>query len=315
MIALVTGGCGFIGYNLCRSLRGRQGWITHVIDNLSSGYKENSVLGGRYIYQDMHKYIEFLIKEIKPDVVFHFAAVPRVSYSVEHPYETAHHNVMATVKLLDAVRKHHPACRVIISSSSSVYGGAEVLPTPESHPCDPKSPYALDKYQCEQWASMFHSLYGLDVVSLRYFNVIGPYSRYGGAYSTVLSAWLYSLCVNPDEKPYLEGDGTQTRDFCFVDNVVQANTLAATRQTPFKADVFNVAQGQSHSLLDVKDMIEKMSGKTIELEVRPRRIGDVDHTLADISAAKEHLGYNPSLDFEKHVRVMYEWYRDDYTPV
>ncbi len=314
MRALVTGGCGFIGYNLCQELR-RRSYDTHIIDNLSTGRRENTIPGGKYVFQDLHKYMDFLVKELKPDVVFHLAAVPRVSYSVEHPYETAHVNIMGTLRVLEAVRKGHPSCRVVNASSSSVYGGADVLPTPESCPLDPQSPYALEKYQSEQWCKMYHEMYGLDVVSLRFFNVFGPHSRFGGAYSMVLSAWLYSLLVDTSVKPYLEGDGEQTRDFCFVDNVVQANILAAEREKPFAGDVYNIAQEEQHSLIGVKRVLERITGKVLHLEMRPPRTGDVRHTLADISKARDELGYKPTNEFEVQVKVMSEWYRTKYGSV
>jgi len=312
MKAVVTGGCGFIGYNLTSKLK-ENGWNVVVVDNLSSGYRSNFVEGVQYYYNSVQNAIDHVIQSEKPDVIFHLAAVPRVSYSVEHPLETTEENVLMTVKLLDSVRNLSPNTRIVYSSSSSVYGGAENLPTKECEDIDPKSPYALQKWQGEEWGKVYANLYDMDFVALRYFNVFGPYSRYGGAYSTVLSAWLYSIYVDSTVQPFLEGDGKQTRDFCYVDNVVQANMKAAQNATRFKGDAFNVAQGQRHSLLDCKEIIEKHSGKKLELEVKPRRVGDVDHTLADIRAAKVTLGYKPASDFEDQVKRMAEWYATDYS--
>jgi UDP-glucose 4-epimerase len=170
----------------------------------------------------------------------------------------------------------------------------------------------MQKYQDELWVQLFVNLYGLDAVSLRYFNVFGPHAIFGGAYSTVLTAWMYHLYVDPDYQAFLESDGTQTRDFCFVDNVIQANLLAATRDRPFSGEPINVAQGKSHSLLEVKDMLEEISGRELVLEKRPPRVGDVAHTLADISKAREELGYEPTTDFLNQVAVMAEWYRTSY---
>jgi UDP-glucose 4-epimerase len=310
MRVIVTGGAGFIGFNLCQELN-RRGYEVHVVDDLSSGRKENIVTGVTYVFQDLHDRIEQMVQDLHPDVIFHLAAIPRVSFSVEHPYETAHANVMGTIRVLDAVRQHEPSCRVVNSSSSSVYGGANTLPTPEDCPCDPRSPYALDKYQAEQWCKIYHDLYELDVVSLRYFNVFGPHSRYGGSYSTVLPCWLYSM-IEPSVKPILEGDGEQSRDFCFIDNAVQANILAAERSNPFPAAVYNIAHQDKHSLLGIKCLLEQIHGSELKLERKPQRIGDVRHTLADISKARRELNYDPSTNFEQQVKVMYDWYQSSY---
>lgn len=315
MKAVVTGSNGFIGFNLCKALHRRQ-WQVVGIDDLSSGLKEHVVDEFQYYQikiQEKEK-VRQIFNEFQPNVIFHLAAVPRVSYSVEHPFASAEASTLGTISLLEGVVKAGLAdnIRFVNTSSSSVYGGADVRPTPETHPCAPQSPYALEKYQSEEWCRMFAGLYGLDVVSLRYFNVFGPHALFGGAYSTVLSAWMYHLYVDPTYKPFLEDDGTQTRDFCFVDNVVQANVLAATRQQKFTGEAFNIAQGQSVSLLECKDLLERLSGKILNLELRPPRVGDVKHTLADISRAQAELKYQPTTDFEEQVRQMTEWYKTHY---
>jgi nucleoside-diphosphate-sugar epimerase len=315
MKAIVTGSNGFIGYNLCQELK-VQKWQVLGIDDLSNGRKENVVAGFRYEWAKVEDRdnTRKLMRDFQPDVIFHLAALPRVAYSVENPYATAVANVLGTISLLEGVVKAGlvGTTRVVCSSSSSVYGGADVMPTAESQPCQPQSPYALEKYHGEQWCEMFASLYGLDVVSLRYFNVFGPHALFGGAYSTVLSAWLYHLYVDPSYSPFLEGDGKQTRDFCFVDNAVQANFLAGTRQERFDGQAINVAQGSSHSLLDCKDLLEKIAGKQFELVQKPPRVGDVKHTLADISLAKSEFGYSPSVDFEEQVSRTASWYENSY---
>ena len=159
---------------------------------------------------------------------------------------------------------------------------------------------------------MFAELYDVNVVCLRFFNVFGPHALFGGAYSTVLSAWLYHLYVDASYTAFLEGDGTQTRDFCFVDNVVQASLLAATGPKRYRGTAFNVAQGKSHSLIECKQLIERISGKKLDLKRKPSRIGDVKHTLADVSLAQTELGYKPSTDFESQVSRMADWYEHDY---
>ena len=312
MKAIVTGGQGFIGHNLCKKLR-QDNWSVQVFDDLSTGSELNVVDGVEYNRVSIlcPEFINTVIN-IQPEVIFHLAALPRVSYSVEHPVKTTQVNTLGTVSVLEAARCCTTPVRVVSTSSSSVYGGASELPTPEETPCDPQSPYALQKFQSEQWCKMYSSLYGLDVVSLRYFNVFGPYSRFGGAYSTVLSAWLYNLFFDENYTPFLEGDGSQSRDFCFVDNVVQANVLAATSAYKFNGEAFNVAQGSAHTLLECKELIESIAGKTLTLEQRPERVGDIEHTLADISLVGSRLGYKPTTDFKSQVLSMADWYAAEY---
>lgn len=318
MRAIVTGCHGFIGYNLCQKLK-ELDWQVLGIDDLSAGLAENIVDGFEYVHekiQNRDKMVE-VIGRFRPNAIFHLAAIPRVAYSVENPFDTAEANILGTVSLLEGILRSGliGQTRFILSSSSAVYGGAELMPTPEDHPSNPRSPYALQKYQDELWVKLFVELYGLDGLCLRYFNVFGPHSLFGGAYSTVLSAWLYHLYVDPHYQPYLEGDGTQSRDFCFVDNVVQANLLAATRERPFSGQPLNVAQGKAHTLLEAKEMLEEISGRELHLEKRPPRVGDVNHTLADISQARAELGYNPSTDFTNQLAKMAEWYRTAYPMV
>lgn len=325
MKAIVTGGCGFIGHNLVKALLDNtwHEWEVMVIDDLSSGKSWNKWPEAEYVTAALEAKlfpsveetaIDTFVKEFGPDVIFHLACIPRVSYSVEHPYETTQSNILSTMAVLDAARKYgKQGLRVVNTSSSSVYGGADILPTKPDHPVDPQSPYAMQKWQSEEWCKLYANLYNLDVVSLRYFNVFGPHSYYGGAYSTVLSAWMYHLYVDPDAKPFLEDDGLQSRDFCFVDNVTQANILAAVYdKSQFKGEAFNVAQGSAHTLLDCKEILERISGKTLDLEKRPRRVGDVRHTLADITTSCSVLEYVPATDFETQVKKMADWYEHYY---
>lgn len=312
MRAIVTGGCGFIGHSLSLRLH-ELGYKVIVLDSLVNGAYREKIPGVNYIYCSItdKKTILDLFLDTNPNVVFHLAAVPRVSYSVSHPYESSQDNLLGTISILDAIRQRAPACRLVFSSSSSVYGDAPT-PTTEREICSPKSPYGLQKLHSEEWCRLYAALYGLDIAMLRYFNVFGPGSLYGGAYSTVLSAWLYHLCVDSDSVPYLEGDGSQTRDFCFIDNVVKANILAAEFKSRFKSHVFNIAQGESHSLLYIKDLLEKISGKKLQLDMRAPRIGDIKDTLADISHAKNILKYTPDQDFDAQVTQMFDWYTTSY---
>ena len=312
---IVTGSNGFVGQSTCRRLT-ELGHHVIGVDDLSSGTPANGVEGVRY---HAHSVVDAdwfvrLLKNTIPDAVLHLAAKPRVPYSVRNPLSSAEANVMGTLSVLNAILKSGLAerTRMVFASSSAVCGEASVLPTPEACPSNPQSPYALAKLHGEQWCDLFHRLYGLDAVSLRYFNVFGPGALFGGAYSTVLSAWPYALFVDPSYQPFLEGDGTQTRDFCFIDNVVDANIAAATRERGFAADVLNVGQGEAHSMLEVKDVLEQIAGRELRLERRPPRAGDVAHTLADISRARQELGFEPSTDFCSQVERTAKWYRDGY---
>ena len=312
MTFIVTGSNGFIGYNTCRRLV-ELGERVVGVDDLSSGLAEDSVPGVQY---HVHNVVDTdwmirLLREVRPTAVIHLAALPRVSFSVEQPMLSADANLVGAISVMNAILKAEliGRTRLVFASSSSVYGAGVALPTSETHPCKPESPYGLAKLQAEGWADMFHRRYGLDVVSLRYFNVFGPVGRFGGAYSTVVPAWFHHLFGNPSYKPYLEGDGSQSRDFCFIDDVVRANVAAATRKRGFAAEALNIGRGSGHTLLEVKTAIEQVVGKELALERRPSRIGDVPHTLADISAARTELGFKPGSDFQAELASTADWHR------
>ena len=312
MRIIVTGSNGFIGWHTCKQLV-QQGIDVIGVDDLSEGAPGNTVEGVRYHALSVADAGEMvrLMREAQPEAVIHLAARPRVRFTVEQPLQSSTANLLGTIAVLDSLLRAEliEKTRFVFASSSAVYGVTDVLPTPETHPCDPQSPYALQKHQCEQCCRMFHRLYGLDVVSLRYFNPFGPGAAFGGAYSLVLSAWLYHLYVDPAYRPYLEGDGTQTRDFCSVEDVAWANVRAATRAGSFTGEALNIAQGRAYSLLDVKGALEEVCGRQLDLERRPPRTGDVTHTLADITRAKEELGYRPSTDFRGQLERMASWFR------
>ena len=312
MRIIVTGSNGFIGWHTCKQLV-EHGIEVIGVDDLSEGAPDNAVDGVRYHTLSVADAGEMvrLMREAQPEAVIHLAARPRVRFTVEQPLQSSTANLLGTITVLDSLLRAEliGKTRFVFASSSAVYGTTEVLPTPETHPCDPQSPYALQKHQGEQWCRMFHRMYGLDVVSLRYFNPFGPRAAFGGSYSLVLSAWLYHLYVDPSYRPYLEGDGMQTRDFCSVDDVAWANVRAATRADGFSGEALNIAQGRAYSLLDVKAAVEEVCGRQLDLERRPRRTGDVTHTLADITRAQEELGYRPSTDFRAQLKSMASWFR------
>lgn len=308
---LVTGCAGFIGSNFVQQFKKKFPKIKIIgIDDFSTGRKntlESSIIFYKGSILD-ERLLEKIFFKHRPEYVFHFAALPRVSYSVEHPRHTSEVNIIGTVALLEA-SKNHGVKRFIYSSSSSVYGGAKKLPTKESenYP-DPKSPYAVQKYIGEPFCKIFSELFGLDTICLRYFNVFGP-GQYGDSpYSTVISAWLESLYFPRKKKAFLEGDGNQSRDFCYVDNVVLANILAMNSKKIFKGETFNIAHGSQTKINDVKKLIEKYTNKKLDLEKHPPRLGDVRHTRADISKAKKLLGYRPTVNFEEGLRRAIEWF-------
>ena len=315
MRIIVTGSNGFIGWHTCKRLVGR-GIEVIGVDDLSEGAPDNAVDGVRYHKLSVVDASEMvrLMREVQPNAVIHLAARPRVQFTVERPLQSSTVNLLGTIAVLDSLLRAEliRKTRFVFASSSAVYGATDVLPTPETHPCDPQSPYALQKCQGEQWCRMFHRLYELDVVCLRYFNPFGPGAAFGGAYSLVLSAWLYHLYVNPSYRPYLEGDGTQSRDFCAVEDVAWANVLAATREDHFSGEALNIAQGRSYSLLEAKNAVEEVCGRRLDLEQRPPRTGDVTHTLADITRAKVELGYNPSADFRGQLERMASWFQNSH---
>lgn len=309
--ALVTGGCGFIGSNLSLALL-KKGYKVHIVDNLT---------GPRNDYEDFlakNSKIEFInncfsseevtnkIKEKKFDIVFHNAAIPRVSYSVENPYETTEVNVGRTVKLLEACRGN--VKRFVFASSSSVYGGAETMPTPASNPKSPKSPYAWQKSCIEDIIDIFVSLYDMDIVSLRYFNVFGPGQFGGSAYATAVSAWCHAIKNN--EPLRSDGSGDQTRDMCYIDNVVQANIKAAERSKRFTGQRFNVACGDRTSNNEILQFLKE----NFKLSVKnaPARPGDVMHTQADISETQKELGYEPEVRFWQGLKQTLDWWNLNY---
>ncbi len=307
---LVTGCAGFIGSNFVKKFQQRFPKVKIAgIDDFSTGRRELLPRGITFYEGSItdRKLVERIFKKHRPEYVFHFAAVPRVTLSVQKPVETTEANVLGTAVLLKA-SVDHKVKRFIYSSSSSVYGGAKRLPTKEhENTPNPKSPYALQKYAGELFCKLWSDLYGLDTVSLRYFNVFGP-GQYGDSpYATVVAAWLESLFMK--KKGFLEGDGTQSRDFCFIDNVVQANVKAMQFKGKFNGEAFNIGAGDRTNLREVKQLIERHVGRKLVLQERPPRKGDVKHTHASIAKAKQWFGYAPSKRFAQGLRETIAWYR------
>mgnify|MGYP003110342355 FL=1 len=280
--AVVTGGAGFIGSNLVDKLIDN-GIDVIVIDDLSTGNKNNINPKATFYEMSLLDIDENLFKEKNIDVVFHLAALARVQPSIEDPISFNKINIDGTLKLLFACHKANVK-RVVYSASSSCYGDATILPTPETHSTNPLSPYGLQKYVGEQYCKMFSEVYGLDTVSLRYFNVYGERMNLEGAYCLVMGIFAKQML---EGKPLtITNDGEQRRDFTYVQDVVNANILAATHNNLLNGESFNIGNGNNYSVNEVADMLggEKTYGE--------KRLEPFE-TLADNSKAKTILGWNP----------------------
>lgn len=291
---LVTGGAGFVGSHLSERLV-KEGHQVTIIDDLSNGCVDFVPPGVLPMYADFAdpSTLRF-VRQSKFDTVFHLAAKPRVSYSVERPAETNDENVGKTVKLLEACVG---ACgRFIFTSSSSVYGGSTTLPTPENAPRDPKSPYALQKMIGEDYCGMFSDLYDMDTACVRPFNLFGPRQLANGAYGTVVSSWLHAIKHGGELRS--DGDGSQTRDMTHVDNVVDIFVRVAAHQGRLRGEAFNAGTGGS---ISNKQILKHFASKHPEIQSRVKhadwRAGDVRATQADITACQRVLGYKPITDF------------------
>ena len=291
MKALVTGGAGFIGSTLTDKLI-ELGHKVVIVDNLSTGKEENINPKAEFINKCLTTLEEDFLVGKGIDVVFHLAALARVQPSIEDPIKYNEHNITATLKLLYASHKAGVK-RVVYSASSSAYGDATIFPTPETHSVNPLSPYGLQKLVGEQYCKMFSEVYNLDTCSLRYFNVYGERMNLSGAYCLVMGIFAKQML---DGKPLtITNDGNQRRDFTYVQDVVDANILAATLETSLKGEVFNIGNGNNYSVNDVADMLggEKTYG---EKRLEPFQ------TLADNSKAREVLGWNTKGDLPSWIK-------------
>lgn len=290
---LVTGGAGFIGSNLADALIG-QGHKVIIIDNLSTGKKENINPKAEFINADIRN-----LEEIKPyfngvDGVFHVAALPRVQLSIENPIETNDINVNGTINVLMAA-KEAKVKRLVYSASSSAYGNADVLPLKEDmKPCA-MSPYGLQKYIGEEYCRIFNLLYGIETVILRYFNAYGPRMADSGAYLTVIKNFL--MQKSRGEAMTITGDGEQTRDFTHVRDIVRANIAAMQGKKVGKGEVINIGAGKNHSVNQIAALI---GGETAYV---PPRI-EPKNTLADNSKARELLGWEPKENIEEAIKEL-----------
>lgn len=286
-IAVITGGAGFIGSHLATALLAG-GYSVTVVDNLSGGKREKVPKGAAFFQMDVNDTEALAKVMVGADFVFHLAALPRVQYSIEHPIETNRANVDGTISVLKAAQDAG-VTRVIYSASSSAYGDQKVMPLTEGMPANPKSPYGLQKYIGELYCRLFSEVYGLQTVSLRYFNVYGSGASAEGAYALVIAKFLQQRALG---KPItITGDGTQTRDFTHMRDVVRANILAAHSQKVGKGEVINIGTGQNVSVSSIAELI----GGPVK-HIAPRL--EPHDTLADRTRAKKLLGWEPSVSFE-----------------
>ncbi len=307
-VALVTGGGGFIGSHLIARLL-REGHSVRVLDNFATGRRENlqDVLGEiELIEGDLQSYERVHNAVRGCELAFHLGALPSVPRSIQDPLTSNATNVVGTLNVLLAARDEGVR-RVVYASSSSIYGASVELPKREEmHPL-PIAPYAVSKLAAEGYCRAFHEVYGLETVALRYFNVFGPGQDPQSQYAAVIPNFI--TAVLEDRRPVVHGDGEQSRDFTYVDNAVDANLLAAS--APGAAGkAFNVACGERTSLNEVIARLATLAGREVEAVNTDPRPGDVGHSLADISHAREILGYEPAVDFEEGLRRTYAYYEE-----
>lgn len=309
---MVTGGAGFIGSNLCEAIL-KLGYKVRCLDDLSTGKQAHVDL-----FKD-HPNYEFIKGDIKDydtclaacqgvDYVLNQAAWGSVPRSIEMPLFYCANNIQGTVNMLEAARR----CGVkkfVYASSSSVYGDEAKLPKREGVEGNLLSPYALTKRCDEEWAKQYTLHYGLDTYGLRYFNVFGRRQNPDGAYAAVIPRFIRQLLAN--ERPTINGDGLQSRDFTYVENVVEANLKACLASHEAAGEAFNVAYGGREYLIDIYNALNKALGKNIEPIYGPDRAGDIKHSHADISKAQKLLGYDPEYDFERGLSEAIAWYKEN----
>lgn len=304
---LVTGGAGFIGSNIVHQLV-KEGENVRVIDNLSTGTINNLA--------PVFNNIDFIEGDIRDmatlqkalhdiDYVLHQAALPSVPRSIESPTQCHENNITGTLNVLIAARENHVK-RFVFASSSSVYGDTSILHKKEEISPSPLSPYALTKLTGEFYCKIFYTVYGLETISLRYFNVFGPHQNPHSEYAAVIPRFIHSLLQN--EPPVIYGDGEQTRDFTFIENVVMANMLAA-RVKKTQGEVVNIATGYRTSLNQLLDQLRDITNIYLSPKYTFSRKGDVRHSLADISLATQLLDYKPTIHLKDGLEQTVEWFK------
>ncbi|MFB6105950.1 MAG: NAD-dependent epimerase/dehydratase family protein [Halobacteriaceae archaeon] len=282
---LVTGGAGFIGSHIASALVADN--EVRVLDDLSAGDRSRVPAGATLYDGDVRDQAALREAVDGVDVVFHEAARVSVSDSVEAPSETNSVNLTGTLRVLEAARRED--ARVVFASSAAIYGEPTAVPIPEDEPTDPTSPYGVQKLAGDHYVRLYHDLFGLDTVALRYFNVYGPGQGSGGDYSGVITVFVRQAVAGGPIT--VHGDGTQTRDFVHVSDVVQANLLAAT--TPHVGEAYNVASGQAITIRRLAETVSDVVDSDAEVVFEEPRQGDIDASEADIGKARRQLGYDP----------------------
>lgn len=308
-VFLVTGGAGFIGSNLCEAIL-KMGYKVRCLDDLSTGKKENIDL---FTDDPNYTFIKGDVKNLEvcmnvcegADYVLHQAAWGSVPRSIEMPLFYEKNNIMGTLNMMEAARQKGVK-KFVYASSSSVYGDHPVLPKKEGQEGNLLSPYALTKRCAEEYAKLYTRLYGLDTYGMRYFNVFGRRQDPDGAYAAVIPKFIKML-MN-DETPTINGDGRQSRDFTYVENVIEANLKACLAPHEAAGNAFNIAYGGREYLIDIYHSLTRALGKDIEPNFGPDRAGDIKHSNADISKAREMLGYDPDYDFDSGLKLAIDWY-------
>ncbi len=307
---LVTGGAGFIGSNLCEAIL-NLGYRVRCLDNLSTGFQKNVDL---FINNPNYSFIKGDIKDLDTcmkatdgvDYVLHQAAWGSVPRSIEMPLFYEKNNIGGTLNMMESARQNGVK-KFVFASSSSVYGDEPNLPKSEGREGNLLSPYALTKHVTEEYGKLYTKLYGLDTYGLRYFNVFGRRQNPDGAYAAVIPKFIKQLMK--DERPTIYGDGKQSRDFTYIENVIEANLKACLAPHEAAGNAFNIAYGGREYLIDIYHSLTNALGKDIEPIFDPDRKGDIKHSNADISKAKKMLGYEPEYNFMKGLNEAIEWYK------
>lgn len=308
-VFLVTGGAGFIGSNLCEAIL-KMGYKVKCLDDLSTGKQANVDL---FIDNPNYTFIKGDIKDLDTcmaacqgvDYVLNQAAWGSVPRSIEMPLFYEKNNIMGTLNMMEAARQQGVK-KFVYASSSSVYGDHPVLPKKEGQEGNLLSPYALTKRVDEEFAKLYTRLYGLDTYGMRYFNVFGRRQDPDGAYAAVIPKFIKMLMNG--ETPTINGDGMQSRDFTYIENVIEANLKACFAPHEAAGNAFNIAYGGREYLIDIYHSLTRALGKDIEPNFGPDRAGDIKHSNADISKAREMLGYDPDYDFDSGLKLAIDWY-------
>lgn len=313
MRILITGGAGFIGSNLAEHLlQKKEVDLVRVLDNLATGSLKNIEEFEKhpkfeFVQGDIRNYENCMNACTDIDLISHQAALGSVPRSINDPLTTNEVNITGTLNIFTAA-KEKKIKRVVYAASSSTYGDHPGLPKLEDKIGNPLSPYAVTKYVNELYAKVYASVYGLQMIGLRYFNVFGPRQNPAGAYAAVVPLFIKSVLDN--EPPTINGDGEHSRDFTYVANAVQANDCALfTENSSAVNQVYNIAFGEQTSLNQLFEMIKEVAGSDLAPKYGPERKGDVRHSLADISKAKQVLGYDPSFNLRQGLKITFEWYR------